>query len=83
MYIYTTSLLSLSPFPYCFALRLIQRHTHTHPPTHRHTHTHTTHTQVARLDRVMYDVLDAMMDVSDLRALPHKVLSSICTHLHA
>jgi len=29
--------------------------------------------KVARLDRVMYDVLDAMMDVSDLRALPHKV----------
>ena len=29
--------------------------------------------KVARLDRVMYDVLDSMMDVSDLRSLPHKV----------
>lgn len=29
--------------------------------------------KVARLDRVMYDVLDAMMDMSDLRGLPNKV----------
>jgi len=29
--------------------------------------------KIARLDRVMYDVLDSMMNLSDLRALPHKV----------
>jgi len=29
--------------------------------------------KVARLDRVMYDILDAFMDLSDLRSLPHKV----------
>ena len=33
----------------------------------------TSFNKVARLDRVMYDVLDSMMDVSDLRSLPHKV----------
>jgi hypothetical protein len=29
--------------------------------------------KIARLDRVMYDVLDAMMNLSDLRVLPQKV----------
>ena len=29
--------------------------------------------QVARADRVMYDILDAMSDISDLKALPDKV----------
>ena len=29
--------------------------------------------KIAALDRVMYDVLDAMMDLSDLRVLPQKV----------
>jgi hypothetical protein len=34
--------------------------------------------EVAKLDRVMYDILDAMTDVSDLRTLP-----AVRWHLHS
>ena len=37
--------------------------------------------QVAQLDRVMYDVLDSLMDLSDLKTLPQVPAFNVLPHV--